>query len=133
MKDSTSSSRGFWLVCSGLCLALGANTALADKTDLVVQADNSPITVTQVARASPVHLVSLGRRVSYGDLNLNTPTASAELNKRISDAATDVCRRLDERFPESRPKGRACADSAIKDALRKVHAGEKAAQRKART
>jgi UrcA family protein len=67
------------------------------------------------------------------DLNLDSPSASAELEKRISDAAVDVCKRLDERFPDSRPKGRACAEIAVKDALRKVHASEMAARRKART
>jgi UrcA family protein len=134
MNEKASSSSGFWLVCSGLGLALGTNTALADKpADVVVRADSSAITVTQVARGSPVHIVSATRRVSYGDLNFNTPTASAVLEKRISDAAADVCRRLDERFPESTPSGRACAEIAIKDALRKVHDSEMAAQRKAQT
>jgi UrcA family protein len=132
MNEKALSSRGFWLVCSGLGLALGANTVLADKTaDLVVQADSSAITVTRVARGSPVHVVSLARRVSYGDLNFNAPTASAELEKRISDAAVEVCKRLDEGFPDSRPSGRACVEIAVKDALRKVHAGEVAAQRRA--
>jgi UrcA family protein len=119
------SSCGLWLVCGGLGLAPGTNTALADKAAaLVVQADGSEITVTRVAQGSPVHVVSLARRVSYADLNLNTPTASAELERRISDAAVDVCKRLDERFPEAKPNGRACIEIAVKDALRKVHAGE---------
>jgi UrcA family protein len=66
-------------------------------------------------------------------LNLNAPTASAELERRISDAAVDVCKRLDERFPDATPNGRACIETTIKDALRKVHAGEKNAQRRAPT
>jgi len=107
---------------------------LADKADdVVVQGNSSEITVTRVAQGSPVHIVSLARRVSYGDLNMNTPTASAELERRISDAAVDVCKRLDERFPDAKPNGRACIETAVKDALRKVHAGEMNAQRKART
>jgi UrcA family protein len=100
---------------------------------LVVQADGSEITVTRVAPGSPVHVVSLARRVSYADLNMNTPTASAELERRISDAAVEVCKRLDERFPDATPHGRACIEIAVKDALVKVHAGELNAQRKART
>jgi len=134
MNQNVLSSRGLWLVCGGLGLALSTNTALADKTtDVVVQSDASVITVTREARGSPVHIVSLARRVSYGDLNFNTATASAELERRISDAAVDVCKRLDERFPDAKPNGRACIEATVKDALRKVHAGEMNAQRKART
>jgi UrcA family protein len=134
MNQIVSSSCGLWLVCGGLGLALGTSTALADKTaDLVVQANGSEITVTRLAQGSPVHVVSLARRVSYGDLNLNTPTASAELERRINDAAVDVCTKLDERFPDATPNGRACIETTVKDALRKVHAGEKNAQRRAPT
>jgi UrcA family protein len=137
MNEYILSSRCLWLVCGGLGLALSTNTALADPAEraagLLVQADSSEITVTRVAQGSPVHLVSLARRVSYGDLNMNTPTASAELERRISNAAVEVCKRLDERFPDATPNGRACIDTAVKDALRKVHAGESNAQRKART
>jgi UrcA family protein len=137
MNQNLLSSRGLWLVCGGLGLALGTHIAVADPAaraaDLLVQADGSEITVTRVAQGSPVHLVSLARRISYGDLNMSTPTASAELERRISDAAVDICKRLDERFPDARPNGRACIETAVKDALRKVHAGESNAQRKART
>lgn len=125
---------GIWLVSGVVGLALGANTALADKaTDLVVQSDSSVITVTRVAQGSPVHIVSLARRVSYADLNFNTPSASAELERRISDAAVEVCKRLDERFPEARPNGRACIETTVKDALRKVHAADMNSERKAKT
>jgi UrcA family protein len=134
MNQNLLSSRGLWLVCGGLGLALGTNFALADKAaDLLVQADGSEITVTRVAPGSPVHVVSLARRVSYGDLNMDTPIASAELERRISDAAVDICKRLDERFPDAKPNGRACIETAVKDALRKVHVAEMNAQRKART
>src|SRR5580692_2404222 len=131
MNQNLLSSRGLWLVCGGLGLALGTNIALADKAaDLLVQADGSEITVTRVAQGSPVHVVSLARRISYGDLNMNTPTASAELERRISDVAVDICKRLDERFPDARPNGRACIETAVKDALRKVHVAEMTAERK---
>jgi len=125
-------SRGFWLVFSVVGFASSANLALADKTaDVVVQADNSTMTVTRVAPRSPVHMVSLGRPVFYGNIDLNSPSADQELQKRISNAAGDVCRRLDERFPDSEPRGRACVAIAVKNALQKVHDSEMAAQRKA--
>ena len=137
MNQNVLPSCGLWLVCGGLGFALGTNIALADPAaraaDVIVQANSSEITVTRLAQGSPVHVVSLARRVSYGDLNLNTPTASAELERRISDAAVDVCKRLDERFPDATPNGRACIETTVKDALRKVHAGESNAQRRAPT
>jgi UrcA family protein len=129
-KKPLSFSFGFWLACFGFGVSLGANVAFADNTDLIVQADSSAITVTQ-ARMSPVHLVSVAERVSYRDINFNSATADAQLQKRIRDAAVDVCQKLDARFPESKPSGRACVALAVKDALRKVHADEMAAQRKA--
>ena len=126
------SSCKYWLACSAIVVGLGANAALADKSlDVVVQADNSAITVKRVAPGSPVHVVSLARRVSYGDIDFNSPTADADLEKKISAAAADVCQKLDERFPDSKPSGRACTAIVVKDALRKVHANEMAAQRKA--
>jgi UrcA family protein len=137
MNENSLSSRGLWLVCGGFGFALSTHAALADPAaraaDLLVQADGSEITVTRVAQGSPVHVVSLARRVSYVDLNMNTPTASAELERRISDAAVDICKRLDERFPDATPNGRACIETAVKDALRKVHVEELNARRKART
>lgn len=124
---------GFWLVCSGFGFGLlGASGAWADNAvDLLVQADTAPIKMVRVAPGSPVQVVSLGRRVSYRDINFNSPTADAELEKRLSDAAMHICQRLDESFPDSRPRGKTCAELAVKDALRKVHANEMAAQRSA--
>jgi UrcA family protein len=130
-KKPLSSSFGFWLAYLGFGVSLGANVVFADNTDVIVQAASSPITVTQTARMSPVHLVSLAERVSYRDINFNSATADAQLEERIRDAAVDVCQKLDERFPESKPSGRACVAQAVKDALRKVHADEMVAQRKA--
>lgn len=133
MNDKTSSSCAYWLAFFGFAVGLGANVAMADRsTDaVVVQADNSAMTVTQVARMSTVHVVSVARRVSYGDINFNSPSADVELEKRIRDAATEACQRIDERFPQSSPSGRACVAIAVNDALRKVRANETAARRKA--
>jgi UrcA family protein len=132
MNEKASSSCRVWLACAGFGTVFGANIALADKpVDLVVQADSSVITVTKVALGSPVHLVSLSRHISYNDINFNSPTADVELEKRVSVAAADICKKLDERFPDSKPSGSACVAMAVKDALHKVRANEIAAQRKA--
>ena len=61
----------------------------------------------------------------------NSPNAYVELEKRIRDAAVSGCQKLDERFPEGKPSGAACAEIAAKNALRKIHASEIAAQRAA--
>lgn len=130
VKKPLSPSFGFWLACFGFG-AFSTNVAFADNTDVVVQAASSAITVTQTARMSPVHLVSVAERVSYRDINFNSPTADVQLQKRIHDAVVDARQKLDERFPDSKPSGQACVALAVKDALRKVHADEMAAQRKA--
>jgi len=132
MNHMASSSIGFWLAYSGIGLALGANVALADKAaDVVVQADSSAMSVMRVARGSPVHLVSLARSVSYADIDFNSPAADADLQKRIGEAAAELCRRIGERYPQSLPGNRDCTAIAVKDALRKIRAGELAAQRRA--
>ena len=131
MKEKTLSS-GLWLVGCAVGLTLSASVAVADNTaEVVVQAGSPVITVTQLSRGSPVYVVSSARKVSYADINFNSPTADSELTKRIQDAAMNVCRRLDENFPDSGPRGRACAEIAVKQALRKVHQNEMAAQRNA--
>jgi UrcA family protein len=130
-KKPLSPSFGFWLACFSFGASLIANAASADNTDVVVQAASSAITVTRAARMSPVHLVSLSERVSYRDINFNSPTADAQLQKRIRDAAVNACQKLDERFPDSKPSGQACVALAVKDALRRVHDEEMIAQRKA--
>jgi len=130
-KKPLFSSFGFWLAGIGFGVSLGASVATADNTDVIVQANSSAITVTQVARMSPVHLVSLTERVSYRDINFNSAEADVQLQKRIRDAAVDVCQKLDERFPDSKPSGQACVALAVKDALRKVHAEVLVAQRRA--
>jgi UrcA family protein len=69
--------------------------------------------------------------VSYRDINVNSATADVQLQDRIHAAAVDICQKLDERFPQSKPSGRACVSLAVKDALRKVYSKEMVAQRKA--
>ena len=130
-KKPLLSSFGFWLAGIGFGASLGASVAAADDTGVVVQGNSSAITVTQTARMSPVHLVSLTERVSYRDINFNSAAADVQLQKRIRDAAVDVCQKLDERFPDSKPSGQSCVALAVKDALRKVHAEELVAQRRA--
>jgi UrcA family protein len=65
----------------------------------------------------------------YADLNPNTPAGAAELKKRINDAAEEVCRKLDEVYPDSRPSGRTCTEITVKNAMRKVRADAMAAER----
>jgi UrcA family protein len=131
MNEITSISRVLWLVCSGLGLVFGAGVAAAQQTtDVVVRADHPAITVRRAAPNSPVHLVSLTRHVSYADIDSSTPAGAAELKKRINDAAEDVCRRLDQLFPDSRPSGHTCTETTAKNAMRKMRADAVASERK---
>jgi UrcA family protein len=124
MNERLPISRALWLVCSGLCIAFGVDVAAAQQTtDVVVQADYPAITVKRAAPSSPVHVISLARHVSYADLDSSTPAGAAELKRRINDAAEDICKRLDELYPDSKPSGRACTEIAVKNAMRKVGGG----------
>jgi UrcA family protein len=131
MNEIASISRALWLACSGLGLALGAGVAVAQQPiDVVAQAHHPEITVKRAAPNSPVHVISLARQVSYADLNPSTPAGAAELTKRINAAAEDVCKNLDAAYPETRLSGHTCTKIAVKDAMRKVRADAKAAERK---
>ena len=67
--------------------------------------------------------ITLSRAVSYSDLDLSRPADAAELERRVKDAAHDVCNKLYRRFPRYNsvisvdPK---CAKDAISEAMASV-------------
>jgi UrcA family protein len=97
--------------------------------DVIVQAERPEITIKMPVHGSPVKVISLAQHVSYGDLNLTTPAGAAELERRVTEAAAAVCRKLDKVYPDSRPKGHTCTEITVKDAMRKMHAASMAAMR----
>ncbi len=130
MNNKASVSRASWLVCSALGVAFGAGVAMAQPAaDVVVQADRPEIMVKTPVRGSVVKEISLAQHVSYADLNLTTPAGVAELEKRITEAAEVVCKKIGRIYPASRPKGHTCTEITVKDALHKVQTASIAALR----
>jgi UrcA family protein len=61
--------------------------------------------------------VMMSSRVSYADLDLAKPTDVATLERRIKEAATVVCDKLGQAYPDSGPNTKECAKRAADKAL----------------
>ena len=71
------------------------------------------------ARA-PIYIVSTTRQVKAGDLDLTTPEGLAELEKRVSKAATEACTDIDRTHPNAQPDTYKCAKSATERTMSQV-------------
>lgn len=72
---------------------------------------------------------SISLPISYSDLDLSTPAGVKELEKRVTQTATDICRELNRQFPpdlywsvtQFQPGRRYdCVQSAVKDAMAQI-------------
>jgi UrcA family protein len=68
----------------------------------------------------PIYIVSTTRQVKAGDLDLATPEGLAELEKRVSKAATEACTDIDRTHPNARPDTYQCAKSATNRTMSQV-------------
>jgi UrcA family protein len=64
--------------------------------------------------------ISMSVRVSYADLNMQSPDGAAELDRRVNVAANYVCEQLDRRYPEGAPEVFYCAKNAVNGAKPQV-------------
>lgn len=111
------------LRCAAFGLALATGVAGGQQTDdLIVRADRPEVVVKRQAPNSPVHLVSLARHVSYADLDSRSVAGAEVLRQRVNEAAVEVCRKLDDLYPDSAPRGRACVQTAVKQAMHRLEA-----------
>ncbi len=69
-----------------------------------------------------IELLSLSAAVGYRDLNLRTPDGRTALEKRVRDAAQEVCQELDRKYPGGTPDVRTCARDAHASAKRQIDA-----------
>jgi UrcA family protein len=73
---------------------------------------------------SPVQVITISRAVSYHDLDLKTEAGAASLEARVKQAADDICRELDRRYPRTVyapiAGGRNCAQFAADTSLIEV-------------
>jgi UrcA family protein len=59
-------------------------------------------TVTKPLRSIPVTTMNMSRSISYHGLDLTSDTDVATLDARVKQAADDVCKELERRYPKAR-------------------------------
>ena len=100
------------LLIGGAALAQNAPLPKADST-----VDGVTITAPRVVEKNRDGVtgseITMSVRVPYGDLNLHTPQGAAELDTRVSKAATYVCTRLSSMYPQGYPDDIGCEKQAI--------------------
>jgi UrcA family protein len=121
---------------SALAVAAGLSPAFAQKADPVqTQASQEQITVVgpRVVRGRTrgvrrdthgmgyYDLLTMTRQVSYADLNLARSEDAKTLERRIDQAADEICEEL-ANAPPTAPKSADCVHRAIESAMKDVHA-----------
>jgi len=102
----TKKLRGYW----GMMLVLGPGTICAGPTFARPASEEmtvyeSPFTIRQElinrgwGRQVSESRISVGKNVSFADLDLSKGADVAKMQDRIRDAARDSCRELNRRFP----------------------------------
>ncbi len=137
------------LLCASGALVV-ANAALAQQEDeereegqaqleemIVIEAPR--VVRQQVGRSpttgAPVELISLSRRVSYADLDLQMHADVMELERRINDTAEEACMQLAELYPLGDTDMPTCVRQAVAGAMEQAEeaiaaAGDRAARRR---
>jgi len=116
-----------------LAATLIGATAVAQKTeDVTVQATRIPAvkTVGHTMSGIPINEMSLSYRISTAGLDLASHAGAMGLEKRVQDAAMEVCKELGKKYPNSTPNDAQCAKEAGDKAMVKVHELEAAAAKK---
>jgi UrcA family protein len=110
-----------------IALATVSAAAFAEQADQTpnVKIEAGKVRQTEVRvdyTGIPVEQLQVDRTVSYGDLDLTTPSGAAELNRRITEAAKEDCEQLDTADPldlsdtDDNSCVRAATDGALKQA-----------------
>jgi UrcA family protein len=66
---------------------------------------------------APIRDVALSREVRFDDLNLRTAWGAHQLKVRIRSAATDLCQKLNIRYPVSADNSPPCFQTAVHRAM----------------
>jgi UrcA family protein len=116
-----------------LAAALIGGAAVAQQAeDVTVQATRIPNikTVGHTMSGIPIKEMSLSYRISTAGLDLASHAGAMGLEKRVQDAAMEVCRELGKKYPDSTPNDADCAKEAADKAMVKVHELEAASAKK---
>lgn len=102
---------------SGLCGLVGAVVFAAVAVPALGQGAMSETTVI----GSPVHPDRVSAPVSYGDLDLTTPSGRSALHRRVERTATTLCRQIGEDHMGSTLGEPSCEQVAVYGAARQEH------------
>jgi UrcA family protein len=80
--------------------------------------------IVQKTNVGPTHTrtITVSQAVSYGDLDLRTGEGMTKLQGRVKQAAADVCRELDRRYPKPAYTGETVHDDCVGTATRQAMA-----------
>ena len=115
----------------GLCLS---TSALAGNKlpSITVQAAASKTIVGRSTIGAPIEQATRTRRVSYTDLDLTTYAGAKTLKRRVREAASEACRKLDDLYPLEERQAPMCVEDAVAGASRQVHGAIAKARRVAK-
>lgn len=119
------------LLVAGMCVS---TAALADNTLPSIKIEASVVSKKIISMSSsgvPTEEVTVTRRISYADLDLNTHAGTLALKRRVEEAARLACKQLDELYPLEQPAAPSCVKDALTAANSQVDAAIAAAQRTA--
>jgi UrcA family protein len=66
---------------------------------------------------APIVNVALSREVRFDDLDLTTAHGVRELRARVRDAASTLCREIDQQYLVTEDDSRSCVSAALDDAM----------------
>jgi UrcA family protein len=103
---------------SGAALAQPASLSapLPPDSDLSGLTIVAPKTIDRTRYGVVTQEMSMSVSVSYADLDMRTPSGVAELDRRVNEAATLICSRLEIAYPNGSPERFFCVKRAVGDA-----------------
>jgi len=110
-----------------IALALSGTAAVAQQSDQTsgVQIDAGKVQLAQLSEyGTPIERFWVDRKVSFADLDLATTAGSAELMRRVTEAAKEACAQVHAADPVdlSDMDDTSCVRTATDRALKRVNA-----------
>ena len=109
-------------------LATASAAAVAQQADqtpnVKIEAGKVQKTMVRFSYSIPIERLEVDRPVSYANLDLTTPSGAAELKRRVTEAANEACKRVDEADPIdlSDTDDTSCVRTATDGALKQAKA-----------
>lgn len=125
--------KGYWRIASAAILVISAASPVYAQSEpsetvtvfapFVVKKVQGP---PAIGKRPAVSTVSVSRNISYHDIDLTSDAGETTLTARVHQAAQDVCRELERRFPKTLyipvSEDKDCAKNAEAAAMIEVHA-----------